>query len=253
MCMNLLRRPRHRRSAPRAATIPSVLIFLLLCLPFLASGCASSEYWRDRRNDALDIFTVTTGLGVGAKARVGPMHAGLLLNHDMEGLRSGMFQKFVCRDDLADVMLDLDCTLVAEDHCVQFEHYHDRYAANRRTKMYIAAGGCSLSDIPLDGSRQRRTSWVQYSPCVCSPQNSCASYYSEIEICAGLGGSLRLGFNPGELLDFLVGWVGLDFYGDDISSLPVAPIPSLVVPRPSPEPTAPAGGPRLSPESRVGV
>ncbi len=32
----------------------------------------------------------------------------------------------------------------------------------------------------------------------------------------GLGGTLRLGFNPGELLDFLLGWFTIDIYNDDI-------------------------------------
>ena len=42
-----------------------------------------------------------------------------------------------------------------------------------------------------------------------------ACFYTQIEVAAGAGGSVRLGFNPGELLDFLFGWLGADLYGDD--------------------------------------
>ena len=40
--------------------------------------------------------------------------------------------------------------------------------------------------------------------------------YSDIEVTAALGGGFSIGINPGELLDFLVGFAGLDLYRDDI-------------------------------------
>ena len=42
-------------------------------------------------------------------------------------------------------------------------------------------------------------------------------YYTQVEVVIAIIGSLRLGFNPGELLDFLVGWTTLDIYGDDLN------------------------------------
>ena len=39
---------------------------------------------------------------------------------------------------------------------------------------------------------------------------------TQLELALGLGGSLRLGLNPGELLDFLLGWLTIDLYDDDI-------------------------------------
>jgi hypothetical protein len=44
-----------------------------------------------------------------------------------------------------------------------------------------------------------------------------APYYSQIEVVAAAGVSLRIGFNPGELLDFFLGWFGVDIYHDDLS------------------------------------
>jgi hypothetical protein len=37
-----------------------------------------------------------------------------------------------------------------------------------------------------------------------------AHFYTQIEVVAGVGGSVRLGFNPGELVDFLFGWLRVD-------------------------------------------
>jgi len=43
-------------------------------------------------------------------------------------------------------------------------------------------------------------------------------YYTELEIVLGLGPSLRLGFNPGEFADFILGWFGIDFFADDLEA-----------------------------------
>lgn len=41
-------------------------------------------------------------------------------------------------------------------------------------------------------------------------------YNTQIEVAVGLVGTLRLGFNPGELLDFLLGWTTVDIFNDDL-------------------------------------
>ena len=43
-----------------------------------------------------------------------------------------------------------------------------------------------------------------------------AALYTQMEVVVGLGGTLRLGFNPGELLDFILGWATIDIYNDDL-------------------------------------
>ena len=40
----------------------------------------------------------------------------------------------------------------------------------------------------------------------------------QFEVAAGLGGTVRLGFNPGEFIDFICGWFTIDIYGDDIET-----------------------------------
>lgn len=54
-------------------------------------GIFTNTYWTDRGNDALDIFTLTAGVGVGATARVSVLHAGLGIYDDVIGLRGGNF------------------------------------------------------------------------------------------------------------------------------------------------------------------
>ena len=35
---------------------------------------------------------------------------------------------------------------------------------------------------------------------------------------AGFGGTIKLGFNPGELLDFILGWTTIDIFSDDFEA-----------------------------------
>ena len=39
---------------------------------------------------------------------------------------------------------------------------------------------------------------------------------TQIEACVGIGWGARVGFNPGELADLLLGFAGIDIYGDDL-------------------------------------
>jgi len=63
--------------------------FIVLILLILA-GCASAKpYMIDRSRDAADVFTITTGLGLGAKARLGPFSQGLYFGMNAIGLQCG--------------------------------------------------------------------------------------------------------------------------------------------------------------------
>ncbi len=68
--------------------------------------------------------------------------------------------------------------------------------------------------------------WAFFLPPLCladalplplSPRPATFPYYTQVEAVVGLGYTLRLGFNPGELIDFLLGWTTLDLCHDDIS------------------------------------
>ncbi len=44
-------------------------------------------------------------------------------------------------------------------------------------------------------------------------------YYTQCEVCLGVLRGVRLGVNPGELLDFLLGWTTLDTFNDDLEQM----------------------------------
>jgi hypothetical protein len=41
-------------------------------------------------------------------------------------------------------------------------------------------------------------------------------YWTQIEVIGDVGVGCRLGFNPGELLDFILGWTTIDIFDDDL-------------------------------------
>jgi hypothetical protein len=42
-----------------------------------------------------------------------------------------------------------------------------------------------------------------------------ARYLTQVEVVIAIGGSVRLGLNPLEAVDFVLGWTTLDVLGDD--------------------------------------
>lgn len=171
-------------------------VFLLM-LSSLLTGCAT-PYMQDRKNDAADIFTATVGYGAGAKARVGPINLGLLLNSDQYGYRKGCH--VTPRHDLSGLgMTDATCTLLS------LEWFGSGWGgiAGERGKYYEALGVCGLSWAEI---------WGKEHP----PWNANIPYYTQIDAVIGVGGSLRLGFNLGELIDFLLGWTTIDIFSDDV-------------------------------------
>jgi hypothetical protein len=175
---------------------------ILPCLLAIGvTGCVSTRnYLVNRGRDATDIITITGGLGAGAKARIGPLSAGLIANVDWIGLRGGSV--FINKPDRGPEyvfgMYDFNCTLIGEEYC------GDRWKniPSLRGKSYRAKtlGGISLLETPSGDH----------------PRANTIPYYTQIELAAGLLGTARLGLNPGELLDFVLGWTTLDIFSDDI-------------------------------------
>jgi hypothetical protein len=158
------------------------------------SGCATTgDYLANRGRDLADIVTIGTGLGGGAKARIGPIQTGLFADMQMIALRGGHFP---CEND--GHMFPSNCEL--EVLVVGFESFNPktgRSVAKPRRKSFTAEG----HDIPF--------------VMIVDPPGSPA-YYTQIEVAGGLLLNLRLGFNPGELLDFILGWGNIDIFRDDI-------------------------------------
>ena len=169
-----------------------LLVLLVLAAgSALSAGCSPRSYFADRWNDAKDVFTVAGSFGAGAQARIGPVHVGAIVGRGTAGLRNGEFA--ASGGGGSDVMELLFMPLELSPPLVFSVDAAD--VGFSRGKAYDMWSG-----LPF-----LTTEWSSVH----------AHYYSQIEVVAGVGVMVRLGFNPGELLDFVFGWFGVDIYGDD--------------------------------------
>ena len=185
------------------------------------TGCASTRaYFVDRGRDAADIFTVSAVEGFGVKARVGPAQIGLLLVHDLAGLKGGELffnpDLHLMPDKLR--LVDIDLLLlnrfITHDGtpCYALEAFVPYNTDCSRDKQYLAMGRFpfyqEMGKSPYITGR--------CSPGDGPPRN--IYHTTQIEAVAALGLGIRLGFNPAELLDFILGWTTLDIVNDDLEA-----------------------------------
>jgi len=153
--------------------------------------------------DGADVFTASIGKGIGAQARIGPVHAGLVAVGDQTGLRGGKVYP-LCASRGPSV---IDSGAFGGDYCLGvygFEYFgmtSGRSAGSRR-KEFQTMFCCVPTDESFKGGKSTLN----------------PAYWSEVEVVVAVGLSLRLGFNPGELLDFILGWTTIDIYGDDLEA-----------------------------------
>ena len=176
---------------------------LAAVLASLCAGCAS-PYWRGRRADAADVFTATAGIGIGATARIGPLHAGLGANTDFYGIEAG-----------ESVQGGLGLLVVGAG----YEASDAAFGPFGRSVVHLGtdARRRGKNNVPPSGERGLRPIPFWDPP---EPAGGNPARWTQIEVAAGLLGGVRLGFNPGELLDLLLGFFGVDLYDDDIAGLP---------------------------------
>lgn len=147
------------------------------------------NYWKDRAMDLRDIITITGSVGLmgGAKAQVGPIGLGLYAE-DGGGIgHSGI-------------------SLAAESGIRNGEVG----SHNTREVIFIAN---KTSSNPKNSDKEMRA------------QKRCKSYenslenpssYTRLGVGVGFIIGAKLEFNPGELLDFILGFFLLDIYKDDL-------------------------------------
>ena len=179
--------------------------FYLLGFPVLIlavlSGCAQRPgYFADRGRDAADIFTATAGYGLGAKAELGPLQIGLIGDRDLWGLRGGAVDSF---DKTENWEASVVFTTVL--------HFSPENPSVEERGKELCLG--SVGPILVEQASSKGS------------END-GSYYTQIEVAAGAGLNLRLGVNPGEMLDFALGWFGVDIYGADIRTIHTIQIPN---------------------------
>jgi hypothetical protein len=196
------------------------LIQIVLAVVAIASstGCAT-PYMIDRRRDLADIFTATVGEGIGGmKVRVGPFGTGLFNEFPMYGLRGG--------DTInPDKMVEGGKIPNGEFQFLLLggEGFFGTTQNMTRGKCYSAMMRAGIN-IPV---RLNDPDQVDFPVAKIAEVQGCATnavrssrlaYLTQIEIAGGLIGTVRLGFNPGELLDFLLGWFGIDIFDDDLEA-----------------------------------
>ena len=168
-----------------------------------AQGCASA-YWADRGNDLKDVVTLAVGLGLGAKARVGPLQAPLIVQSDYAGLRCGEWFASPMRHDY--------WTYVSEAGRVvegPIPLYYREYDALYSGYEVFEPGG-------LAEARRKNVAAQGMGPFNFEKSRRNYGYYTQVEATVGAVVSLRVGLNPGELLDALAGFTTVDLLGDDV-------------------------------------
>ncbi len=179
--------------------------FAFCILPFAFAGCTDTH----RANDWADVITATVGDGVGAKARLGPFQTGLYSGNDMAGLRSGETGEHWGR------VANYDCywLVTGREH---FDGWIDDRGPVLRHKVVAAESFFPCIVIPEAPHPYRREDFFDArTGGKLTDGSKNHAYWTQFEIALGLSKTVRFGFNPGELLDALLGHLGVDLYDDD--------------------------------------
>lgn len=182
-----------------------VQLVVLAAVTAITTGCASTKaYFCDRGRDAADIFTIAGGVGLGGKVRIGPVHAGLILYGADVGLYAGdivMCDGGPCRAVIGGELIGWSSELMYP--CSRNEL---RTAERLRAKWYFAESPVLPFITTVFNENQEESVRFPHP------------YWTQCEVQLGLLLSTRLGFNPGELVDFVLGWFGFDIYDDDVEA-----------------------------------
>jgi hypothetical protein len=195
-------------------------LFLAACLSFMLAGC-STPYMQDRKRDALDMVTLTLGNGLGVQAHAGPMQGGLLADEDLGGIRAGeQFGRFYVFSDYArrkyadtrsgtpDLKnMTFNFLLLGLD---MFDGGRGRAQETSIRDRHKEVQGALIGPLWIPGQ------WIDNKSN--EPAWPFIAQWTQLEATVGLWWSMRVGVNPGEMLDFLLGWATLDLYGDDAES-----------------------------------
>ena len=152
----------------------------------------------------MDIVTVSFGWGAGVRARVGPVSAGLISCRDVAGIRGGRIGRLVPKDEMGNWALHdsytVDVTLSS------LETFNPDAMTRERGKSF-SAFGMPIVSFPSRANNQEVFPYY---------------YFTQVEAIVALGPSIRVGVNPGEFVDFLLGWFRVDIFDDDRGERPLA-------------------------------
>ena len=153
------------------------------------SACSGCAYLHNRGNDLRDVLTLSVETGnIGASVRAGPIPAGISFSEgEGLGLRSGCAGVYSYSD---------------YNSLIFFVHRSFEPGDTRGDKAYEQ----TLLILPVPGLDESLMSSEYDGPW---------QTHTQIDASLGLYFGLRAGFNVGEFLDFIFGWVGLDLCRDD--------------------------------------
>ena len=225
----LFRFSRFARAAFRRLSTFAAVALACGAVSMLGGGCASA-YWRDRANDLGDIASVSFGAGLGVRAQAGPVATGLGAQMDVAGFRGGRFFADRRAFDLEPLgwSVDLVCASANLFGLRPADGTQEPFDpdVDARGKYRGQYNGCiEGAFIPFwlfgeqlhpDGTADALPPYP-VAPGQAAPEDHWSPDWTHLEIAAALGVGVRLGFNPGELLDFLLGFFGADLYGDDLA------------------------------------
>ena len=184
------------RRAKKAENTARVVLLLGTGLAaLLLNGCSAGEYWRSRGEDAGDLVTLTVGPSLGAKVSVGPLYLNTLgvYHVDSVGRRFGDWLK---NSESEGQDSDIGAWIAVG------QSWHVRTESQKRRGK---GPEYFMTDFPFVLGAQRPPRVRPGAP---------------LELIVGLGGGVRFGVDPVEVLDFLLGWFGLDLLLDDIDPEP---------------------------------
>ena len=211
-----------------------VYVLVTLTCSVLLSGCASSQYGKNRRQDLADVFTLALGAGTGIQARVGAVQLAAINQADIVGLKAGC--GFVDGENLHENEQVYHAFPRPAKPNFNDEAVRDAFIKGKGNAMdlrgeesllhipmyqrrwYSAFGHELFNPGPSYSAANRRKTIAARSPFFGYTKLIAENpaYYTQLELAVGVGLTIRLGFNPGELLDLLVGFASLDLYGDDL-------------------------------------
>ena len=168
-----------------------IRIGFIIILSLEITSC--SGYIKNRVNDVKDIVTLAFGLGVGFGAHAGPINTGLGYIEDHYDLRSSSIGK--------NTPGHFSSGYNAHFIFLGEESGWENPDALSRAKQYKAR--CYIVSFPEFESGDRGRPTIH-------------PYFTQFEVSIGLIGSFRLGINPGEFVDFVLGFFNLDLFKDDV-------------------------------------
>ena len=158
-------------------------MLMMVAVAIVTGGCTTT-YWQNRGHDAADIATFTVGIGGGAFVQVGPKPVGYGFIIDTVGVEDGKIGSIMYLSALKGVA--------------------ERFAVYDSDDIRVKRG--KLPPLPKDGDDERSLLIMPH-------------HWTALRLFAGVTVfSMSVGVNPGELVDFTLGWFCADIYGDDLVS-----------------------------------